>query len=563
MTSRRSGNTCAECRARKVKCDGRKEICTPCERLRLHCSFERTRDALRPTPDPSAVTGRRAKAACKGCQNLKARCSGERPRCQRCVSRHIDCVYITSKRRSNVAQQQDTGQQTPNNPDAAMSLPLSLSPLEASHTQTTLSPKEFAEVTAVNPLLNQTMILRVLEAFFQNIQPLPMYSYLHKASLIHRFQTGLLSPSLLLALIGITCDILDLGPSMREIGHACLAKAEDLVMKGIKVPSAVKIQALILIIEANVRQGQTSAAFMLFAIASRFAYALRLNHEAPRLCFLEQESRRRLMWSLYLIDATLAGGIREFSLCHSDTIYLQLPCQERNFELDIAQKTDFLKPRLGASVSENMGSLGMYLRVRWMRYRILEMTKQAVLSQSEDLQKLPGKLEELAKDLDSVIESLPSDLQFTERNLQLRTYSARFAPFMLIHLWWRQCRCDLYRVVLTGLREALREEQILQLDPSIVSYYRMKCFESAKEMSSFLSRLQWLREKGVVLELDLLVCAYQCMRLLQQSFRHSDLEASLAHESLGTLVRQCVECIQALHPTSPYSQRIVSRRNSI
>lgn len=40
--NRASPNTCAACRARKVRCDGRRTVCTNCERLGFTCSFEKS-----------------------------------------------------------------------------------------------------------------------------------------------------------------------------------------------------------------------------------------------------------------------------------------------------------------------------------------------------------------------------------------------------------------------------------------------------------------------------------------------------------------------------------------
>lgn len=92
--SKRSSNICAECRHRKVRCDGRRNVCGNCERLSLPCSFQRgdSQDF-----DP-IVERRRVRLACSHCHSLKARCSGSLPKCQRCQSKGIDCIYTSSKR---------------------------------------------------------------------------------------------------------------------------------------------------------------------------------------------------------------------------------------------------------------------------------------------------------------------------------------------------------------------------------------------------------------------------------------------------------------------------------
>ncbi|KAH7345838.1 hypothetical protein BKA66DRAFT_448046 [Pyrenochaeta sp. MPI-SDFR-AT-0127] len=571
MSYRRSANTCAECRARKVKCDSRREICSPCERLHLRCSFERAGDEAHAIPDPEALlASRRTKAACKACQALKVRCSGDLPQCERCATKKTECVYPASKRNFARSRHPKAAAQSPSTTQGSGS---QFSPHTSSDVNATpyipitpnisIAPQIIslppvpAELVAISSSLDGPMVTRMLEAFFRHIQPIPAYSYFHKASLLHRFEAGLLNSGLVLALIGTTCDMLEMGPSMREIGRDCLSKAETMVMKDIATPSAVKIQALILIIKAHCRQGQMTAAFVLLAVASRFAYALRLNHEAPKLCFLEQESRRRLMWSLFMIDTTLAGGIREFSLCEAESIYIQLPCPEHNFEFDIQQETESLKLKGNLSASDSLGSLGMYLRVLWLRYRILQTTKEAVLSQGEAIDQLPGKVEQLAAELTSLEASLPQGLRFSPRNLQLRAYSSRLCPYILIHIWLRQCYCDLYRVVLTGLKEALREDQIQRLDPSVVSDYRWKCYESAKELSNVLASAQTLKERSLTMEMDIQICAYQCVRLLLSCFRqHGRCLVHLTPDILHELINQCAAAVEAMPSTSPMGQRV-------
>jgi hypothetical protein len=95
--SKRSANTCAECRARKVRCEGNRPVCSHCERLSLDCSFQRSDRS-----ESEAVwERRRVRLACASCHALKARCSGQLPKCQRCQTKGIDCVYAPSKRASH------------------------------------------------------------------------------------------------------------------------------------------------------------------------------------------------------------------------------------------------------------------------------------------------------------------------------------------------------------------------------------------------------------------------------------------------------------------------------
>jgi len=101
---KKTSQTCSTCRLRKVRCDGRRDICQNCERLGFTCSFQETGS---PHPDsdgltPFSLPRRRVRLACTNCHSRKARCTGETPKCARCQSQGIECVYRPTKRSAGV-----------------------------------------------------------------------------------------------------------------------------------------------------------------------------------------------------------------------------------------------------------------------------------------------------------------------------------------------------------------------------------------------------------------------------------------------------------------------------
>lgn len=72
-----------------------------------------------------------------------------------------------------------------------------------------------ADVQSVLPSLDRGFILRMIEAFFQQIHPIPFDLYLHKASLVQRFESGQLGHALLLALASTTCELLNMGLDLK------------------------------------------------------------------------------------------------------------------------------------------------------------------------------------------------------------------------------------------------------------------------------------------------------------------------------------------------------------
>jgi hypothetical protein len=145
-----------------------------------------------------------------------------------------------------------------------------------------------AVVTAISPLLDVSVVTQLLDAFFQHIQPIHIHSLVHEASLMHRFWSGILGPSLTLAILGTAYEIIKIELGMEVVGRNCLSRTEALIMDDITSPSAVKTQVLVLVTKAHCRHLRATAACMLFAVAARAAYTLSLNHEALKLSFLNE-----------------------------------------------------------------------------------------------------------------------------------------------------------------------------------------------------------------------------------------------------------------------------------
>lgn len=176
----------------------------------------------------------------------------------------------------------------------------------------------------------------------------------------------------LLSLCGLTYGTLNPDPGSQKQAADWINEAEKMILNGLKTPSIFKVQATVLVVYYKLHTGQLSSAFMLLGIAARFAFALRLNYEDTSLCFLAQESRRRLMWSIYVLDSQISGGLKEFTVCPFETISsIQLPCREEDFELDNPQTTGSLKSISDLPSPSQVGLLTHYIRIMNIRDRIL------------------------------------------------------------------------------------------------------------------------------------------------------------------------------------------------
>ncbi|CAK7274657.1 hypothetical protein SEPCBS119000_006284 [Sporothrix epigloea] len=623
-SGKKVSQTCVTCRARKVRCDGRRGICSNCERLGFPCAFDDAEpmavlpdSASGPSSAPTAaadilsIPRRRARQACQNCHARKARCTGGTPQCDRCRTLGIDCVYRPGKRTrlSPVLSGSTTGErehhhQLPPVPLPQPTVTPSSQRLErgrsesSEHIEDGMLATGRAQTTGPLPKVSrlgrsrpdhpitdytstglvvprscptevlEALAMRTFDQFFRHIHHIPTFAFLHRASLMQRYRAGLVDRPLLLALVGITSLMTDLGPGTRELGKQCIAEAEALVLGRLDRPSTLGLQTLVFVIHHRVLSGRFSSAFMLNGVASRFASALRLNHENTRLCFLARESRRRLMWALYMIDSSMANGYADFSLWayRNDVMNIQLPCNERNFEFDLPQRTEPLQPPPRTPngslqpLPDDIGFLALHVRIRSIRGRILQYTKDvtstlggnvggaggsgagadtsdgmdmdlemarspaSVLDTSidhaaaaMDVASIPRRVAEIAAELDSFAARLPVSFRWSEANVRLRTYSPRLCVFLMTHVWWEQCHCELYRLALVGLQEALPAPYIAQLSrqfPAFVRHCRGQVLDHTSAMVEMFSCLLTLENGVPVTDLDLPICLYQCVRLL-------------------------------------------------
>lgn len=369
-----------------------------------------------------------------------------------------------------------------------------------------------------------------------------MLSFLHRASLMQRHHAGGLDRPLLLALIGITSMLTDLGPGTKEYGEKCVDESEALILKSLENPSTIKVQTLALIIKYRILTRRFSSAFVLAATAARFAMALRLNHENSDLCFLAQESRRRLMWALFMIDQGMAGGYRDLTLWSPELIHIPLPCNERDFEFDLAPPSmRSLVPQPDESENDDIGSLALHVRILWVRGRILKFAKRAAAcSNDDDLARMRDQLQAFAKELSEFAERLPVSFRWSDNSLRLRAYSPRLCVFIMIHIWWRQCHCDLYRLGLVGLRDSLSRTAAERLGPEFSAQCQRQCFEHALEMSNMFTSIKQLDHYPVA-DLDMPVCAYQCVRMLYYIYHLNAEEYGLTPDVLRKKASICLD----------------------
>lgn len=217
--------------------------------------------------------------------------------------------------------------------------------------------------------IGKNTVKKHIDAYFDLIHPIPCYGFLHRATLLQSWSKNELNPCVLLALCGITSRFIHPGSSVHQnTARKWIQDAESHLLQQLARPQISDIEAWLLITLDHYLSQRVSKMLVSMALASRLAYILRLNYEDTRQEFLVQERRRRLMWSIYVMDSLYSSGKAEFTACTAETLHIRLPCNEKSFSMDIPVTTEPLHPPLHSDTT-TMSLLGYCIRVLDIRNR--------------------------------------------------------------------------------------------------------------------------------------------------------------------------------------------------
>ncbi|KAL7620588.1 hypothetical protein AAE478_009583 [Parahypoxylon ruwenzoriense] len=529
---------CSQCRIRKVRCDGRPNICQNCDRLGFECSFQQS-----PGKSPGRYVvklpeRRRRMQACVPCHSKKTRCLGELPSCSSCVRRNRHCTYPRDRRHSSL---------TPYGHDMTGDEAGSVRGSEADDKLTPrragiVAPEQDMEIVgpAEGGALDFKTMMSLMEDYFQHLYPLPSFAFLHKPTVLQRCRNATINENLKLAI----CAITSLQLQRTSLCHGLwVQRAEKSILEQIGRPSIFHLQALLLVIRYRIESGEFPTAFMLAALAARIALALRLNYERPELSDVAQEARRRLFWALYLLDDFFCVGLREFELCPEETIHLQLPCGEEYFEAGRSAHTGLLRPGPSGDLTA-IGLRGIFLRLTSARRAVMRFNRRVGLGDELSLT-IGGSIRRFEEELRALEATLRPPDRYSVSNL---TSCGWQAQFVMLHLGLHQCHCDLYRLGLDGYSEAAPSPVLASIHLGDRLAMQNKCLEHAEAIIRIVSDFLNHGDGGAFLERDAAVCAFESARLVMFGSRIPG-----AASSLGVAINKAKLSLGLITKFYPYS----------
>lgn len=533
-TGRQPKETCKQCRFRKVRCDGKRgdKGCGDCDRLKFSCSFVTPLPPPTPTsttegepsdhPSPTSdrpVERRRTSKACIACRQHKVRCSGGTP-CLACKKRVVTCVYGTDGRRRSSRAATGAGstagtptesvfppvaESTTSAEDTSNASPTPTTPGTTSLEPATITVSQSPHVPALLPPDIQVLV----EFYFAHVYPLSSYAFLHPQTTIRQCSNGQLENSLSYAIAAVA-SYHQGSPQRREQAELSWAQAaEDLIWKNLESPSVSRLQALLLVILYRVETGAFQRAFMLSALAARAAAAMRLNHERDGSTSnrTSQEVRRRVMWSLKLVERYFSTGLPEFELCPVESVYLELPCWEQEFS---DTRTDSTERTLQSC---DFGSYHLCVRLEMLRRDLMKLNRSLSLCDTTFPQ-LSTVMHDFEQHLTRIEAELPGGPTLTAERISSLLDSPWLPRQILVHLSFHHSQCDLYRLLVRNYREAAPAAVLDAVDRGLLARAEQLCLRHATAIVDVLATLNQVSHRAQALEFDTAICGYHATRLI-------------------------------------------------
>ncbi|KAM0373600.1 hypothetical protein ACHAPY_008836 [Fusarium culmorum] len=245
---------------------------------------------------------------------------------------------------------------------------------------------------------------------------------------------------------------------------------------------------------------------MLSGLAVRMAHALQLNVEfSPDiLCAeanessppaVEKESRRRLMWACYILDAWTGSGVDQLTLLREADIKIQLPCNERNFRLRIPCVTEtlgvghvlqFLPPAIvPRRPAANMGIMAYYIRIVTLWKRVVRYVKHLNTSPPPWLPE--SDFAALDADLRAWGRHLPEFISYSSDTIYARLESDQLGSLVLLHCTYHHNLLDLYRISMPELFKLIKPFYFPPNQEEFLQSLQADCFYHAQQIATILA----------------------------------------------------------------------------
>ncbi|KAL8283621.1 hypothetical protein RQP46_005416 [Phenoliferia psychrophenolica] len=366
----------------------------------------------------------------------------------------------------------------------------------------------------------QLVVTQHIDAYFSYVNPVSWHGFLHRGDTYAQLSAGSIPRLLLLAICAVTSTFVSTAESAAIQAEQWIRETKHSIMDSLDVPQLSTLSATLLVIQFDEAKSRRASVWTILGMAVRQAYALQLNIESSdqNLSWAEREGRRRLMWACYCLDKFVGGGILDVMNVSESSLKIQLPCQDRNFALQIPVVTPTLSiatERYFTGDTVTHGSLGLsahYFLLIYVRARVLRFRRNLGAYHLAPWDSL-SEFELCLLAIQTWRTTLPPDLTFEPANIHEHNERSELSAFLAIHMWAIQSACDMAHVAMPGFVELPSPTSLANAPESWITSTRETCVEKASELGDLFVTV--LREVPHFISGDIGVgtCAYQSIRI--------------------------------------------------
>ncbi|KAF5681279.1 transcriptional regulatory [Fusarium heterosporum] len=249
------------------------------------------------------------------------------------------------------------------------------------------------------------------------------------------------------------------------------------------------------------------------------------------------------------MDTLYSSGKVEFTACTTETLHIRLPCNEKSFSMDIPVTTESLHSTLHPDTTA-MGLLGYCIRVLDIRNRTQRLTL-TITNHRKPIEECLVDVESIENELRQFSDLLPARYHLNPTAFSLRAFSPSRTPFIMLHAWWHQIHCDLFRFTIPGFREGLPASEILQMSPEFTASCREKCLFHAVSVSKVLEIPKAVGGSELISDSSMAMCAFHSARIISRLGQYPMGE--MPQSGLVARLTACAEALEdqaALLPTT-------------
>ncbi|KAL2444461.1 hypothetical protein ABEF95_016850 [Exophiala dermatitidis] len=398
--------------------------------------------------------------ACRQCRTSKRKCdrsAGDQQACRQCLKRHLDCSGVRH-RHHTIARPADIAEKPPSD-DIGGSVDGSVG-------------------LGLDGLPGQDIIEDVVECYLRCLHDKP-HALFHVPTLWRDVRERRISRTLLFGILGLAARFSS-NASTRARGPDFAESAKRLFRADLENICLSNIQACILLGNIYGAEAKSDQESLIFGIAMRMAHICRLSEDFASDSLTVRETKRRIWWTLCMIDRWSSAGLGLPRQMHDvDTANgnaPELPMDEAAFHSLGIDDMVLPGPRRPGTWAYMIDLVNIFAPIQDLNRRLAQGTMD------DDL--VEEQVSILAQRFEKWEESLPPDMKLCVANIEKHRAKGQGGTFVALHLGFQHYATLLFFQYLD--RQRLDRDKQRTSTTLRSSVFASRCKEHASAYSDLL-----------------------------------------------------------------------------